>query len=125
MNFINNKVFDDFLNKCYDEDEQRNFDISGAWDMYDYQKLDLYEKLIKYFVLQKYISKEFYKKELKKFDKREMIISDSRLTPNQTKFLSIDICEFLQYYILLRDNDSPKIEISSTTQLREYISNNY
>ena len=122
MNFINNKVFDDLLAENYSIDSNRQFDYTFLWLENDSYLINLYAKLLNYLVLQKYISKKFYKYNINKlYDLSE----EDMLTTKQDEMLKNDIISLLQYYILLRESNIEPNQISTKRELKEYIRNNY
>ena len=122
MNFINNKVFDDLLAENYSIDSNRQFDYTFLWLENDSYLINLYAKLLNYLVLQKYISKKFYKYNINKlYDLSE----EDMLTTKQDEMLKMDIIRLLQYYILLRESNIEPNQISTKRELKEYIRNNY
>ena len=122
MNFINNKVFDDLLAENYSIDSNRQFDYTFLWLENDNYLINLYAKLLNYLVLQKYISKKFYKYNINKlYDLSE----EDMLTTKQDEMLKNDIISLLQYYILLRESNIEPNQISTKRELKEYIRNNY
>lgn len=122
MNFINNKVFDDLLAENYSIDSNRQFDYTFLWLENDSYLINLYAKLLNYLVLQKYISKKFYKYNINKlYDLSE----EDMLTTKQDEMLKMNIISLLQYYILLRERNIEPNQISTKRELKEYIRNNY
>jgi hypothetical protein len=122
MNFINNKVFDDLLAENYSIGSNRQFDYTFLWLENDNYLINLYAKLLNYLVLQKYISKKFYKYNINKlYDLSE----EDMLTTKQDEMLKMDIIRLLQYYILLRESNIEPNQISTKRELKEYIRNNY
>ena len=122
MNFINNRVFDDLLAENYSIDSNRQFDYTFLWLENDSYLINLYAKLLNYLVLQKYISKKFYKYNINKlYDLSE----EDMLTTKQDEMLKNDIISLLQYYILLRESNIEPNQISTKRELKEYIRNNY